>query len=367
MAFPLSRRSLVHALPLGAVSFAATGGLIRTAAAAPAAAPTIAASRPIAGRVAADPARLPPPIRRDHPIHHRIVLETYDVVAEIRPGTTFRFMTFGGQIPGPMIRVRQGDTITLTLANKDSTQGMAGGRNMSSGMDMMRHSIDMHAIYGTGGGAMATLVQPGESRTETFQAVFPGAFMYHCAVPDFLDKHISSGMFGIILVEPAEGLPEVDREFYLGQHELYTTGPFGAPGHQQFSIDKMIAENPDYVLFNAAAQGLTPGRYGAMGAKVGERIRVFMVCGGPNLTSSFHPIGNVWSRCWPQGALASAPRRFVQTEPVCPGSCFVGEMDLPVPSMVNLVDHALSRVAHKGLLAQIAVVGPADPSVFHIG
>jgi len=269
------------------------------------------------------------------------------------PGTTFRFMTFGGQVPGPMIRVRQGDTVTLTLHNATSSK--------------MQHNVDMHAIYGTGGGAMATLVGPGESKTETFRASYPGAFIYHCAVPDFLDQHISSGMFGMIVVEPPGGLGRVDREFYLGQHELYTAGEYGATGHQQFSFDKMILEQPTYVLFNGAVDGLTAARYGAMQAKVGERVRVFMVCGGPNLLSSFHPIGNVWSRAWPQGALANPPLRFVQTQPVCPGSCFVGEMELPLAEMINLVDHALTRVVHKGALAQIEVKGAANPAQFHAG
>ncbi|MGC8475196.1 MAG: copper-containing nitrite reductase [Acetobacteraceae bacterium] len=354
MTLPLPRRSMIRALPMGAIGFAAAGGLIRSTSAVAATAASHPDAAPLATtRVAADPARLPPPIRRDYPVHHHITLVAREVVAEVKPGTTFRFMTFGGQVPGPMIRVRQGDTVTVTLHNDAHSK--------------MNHNVDMHAIYATGGGAVATLVEPGQTRSETFLASYPGAFIYHCAVPGFLDQHISSGMFGMIVVEPTEGLREVDREFYIGQHELYTQGAFGAPGHQQFSFDKMIAEDPTYVLFNGAVQGLTPARYGAMQAKVGERIRVFMVCGGPNLTSSFHPIGNVWSRCWPQGALADAPRRFVQTEPVCPGSCFVGEMDLPVPEVINLVDHALTRVVHKGLLAQIAVTGPADRAVFRAG
>jgi nitrite reductase (NO-forming) len=351
--FPsLSRRTLAAALPLGAIGFAAGGGLIPAATAAASAAPAAKAAMPLPGRVALDPTHLPPPIRRRHAVHHTVVLDAKEVLAEIRPGTTFRFMTFGGTVPGPMIRVRVGDTVTLTLRNDTSSQ--------------MAHNVDMHAVYGTGGGAPATLVQPGQSRSETFRAAYPGAFIYHCAVPDFLDQHISSGMFGMILVEPADGLGKVDREFYLGQHELYTDGEYGAKGEQQFSFDKMIAEQPTYVLFNGADKGLTGARYGAMAARTSERVRVFMVCGGPNLTSSFHPIGNVWTRCWPQGALANPPQRFVQTWPVCPGSCFVGEMELPLAETVNLVDHALTRVVRKGLLAQIAVSGAARPDLFRI-
>ena len=215
------------------------------------------------------------------------------------------------------------------------------------------------------GGAPATLVGPGESKTETFRASYPGAFIYHCAVPNFLDQHISSGMFGMILVEPQAGLAPVDREFYLGQHELYTREPFGSSGLLHFDYASMVREQPNFVLFNGTVQGLTAAGIGPMRAQVGETVRIFMVNGGPNLSSSFHPIGNVWRRCWPQGALANAPFEYVQTQPVAPGSCFVGEMELPLAQSVKLVDHALSRVARQGLLAEIVVAGAPAPGIFH--
>ena len=353
MTAALSRRSLVSALQLAAAGVAVGGGFARSAAAQPSAESDGGAPAGRLPRVAADPAHVPPPIHRGHAVHHDITLEVKEVVAEIAPGTSFRFMTFGGQVPGPMIRVRVGDTVSLTL--KADPQAL------------MPHNIDMHAIYGTGGGAAATLVGPGESKTETFRAAYPGAFIYHCAVPNFLDQHISSGMFGMILVEPGAGLPAVDREFYLGQHEVYCDAAFGAQGFQDFDFSKMVAERPTYVLFNGAANGLTAARYGAMRARVGERVRVFLVCGGPNLISSFHPIGNVWSRAWPAGALTNPPLEYVQTQLVAPGSCFVGEMELPLAETITLVDHALTRVVHQGLLAQIEVSGAADPALFHAG
>ena len=177
-----------------------------------------------------------------------------------------------------------------------------------------------------------------------------------------MDEHISRGMFGMIVVEPEDGLPPVDREFYLGQHELYTKEPFGSTGLLQFDYSSMEHEDPNFVLFNGTVGAFTGAS--ALKAKVGETIRVFMVSGGPNLTSSFHPIGNVWKNCWPQGALANAPLHYVQTQSVPPGSCFVGEMELPVPETIKLVDHALTRVARKGLLAEIAVEGQANPGVY---
>ncbi len=314
------------------------------------AAPQITPAKPVdVKRIAADPTKIPPPIHRRTSKHHDIVLETKEVTAEIEPGVTFRYMTFGGQVPGPMIRVRQGDTVRLTLKNPTG--------------NLMVHNVDMHAVYGTGGGNVATTAAPGQSNGMEFEAMYPGAFIYHCAVPN-LDWHISAGMFGMILVEPPEGLPRVDREFYLGQNEIYTTQPTGQKGHHDFDYEAMAAENPTYVLLNGEKHALTPGVHGAMQAKVGETARVFFVCGGPNLTSSFHPIGNVWTKAWSAGALANPPQRYVQTMAVPPGSCGVFEMDFPVPEDVKLVDHALSRVVRKGMLGVIHVAGPAKPSIF---
>jgi nitrite reductase (NO-forming) len=302
-----------------------------------------------AATVAADPTRLPPPIHRSHAMHHEVTLEAQEVRASLADGSEFTFMTWNGQVPGPMIRVRQGDTMTFTVRS-------AAGNERP-------HCIDVHAVYGSGGGAMATIVPPGGMRRVFFKCAYPGAFIYHCAVMG-MDEHISRGMFGMILVEPQEGLPQVDHEFYLGQHELYTREPFGAAGLLHFDTDAMVREQPNFVLFNGMVNGLTAAGVGAMQAKVGQTVRIFMVNGGPNLTSSFHPVGNVWKRCWPQGAIASAPAHYLQTLSVAPGSCFVGDMDLPVPETIKLVDHALSRVARKGLLAELTVGGSVNPELF---
>ena len=299
--------------------------------------------------VVADPAALPAPIRRRHSVHHDITLEAREVRARLADGSEFGFMTWNGQVPGPMIRVRQGDSVTLTVR--------------SASGNMRPHCIDAHAVYGSGGGAVATMVPPGGEAREFFKCLYPGAFIYHCAVSN-MDEHISRGMFGMILVEPEQGLAPVEREFYLGQHELYTREPFGSQGLLHFDYASMTREQPNFVLFNGMVHGLSAAGVGPMRAKAGETVRVFMVNGGPNLTSSFHPIGNVWARCWPQGALANAPLAYVQTQPVAPGSCFVGEMHLPGAETIKLVDHALSRVARQGLLAELVVGGAADPAIF---
>jgi nitrite reductase (NO-forming) len=300
-------------------------------------------------RIAADPTDVPAPIDREEPIEHDVTLRTEEATAEIEPGVTFDYMTFGGRVPGPMIRVRRGDTVNLTIENPEDSN--------------MPHNVDFHAVYGTGGGAAATNVNPGESEAIRFRAEYPGAYIYHCAVPN-LDYHISAGMFGMILVEPEDGLPEVDREFYLGQHELYTDTKAGEEGHHGFNFGDMRREAPTYVVFNGEKYPFTEGRYGKLSAEKGETVRVFLVTGGPNVTSNFHPIGNVWTEAWPNGALASRPDEYVQTMKVAPGSCFVGTMDTPVPETIKLVDHALSRVARKGLLAEVEVEGEPDPDIY---
>jgi len=300
-------------------------------------------------RVAADPRDLPPPITRDEPAVVPVTLETEEVVAEIEPGVTFTYMTFNRQIPGPFVRTRVGDTVDLTFRNKTSST--------------MAHNVDFHACRGPGGGAEATTVAPGEETNLKFKVTYPGAFIYHCAVAN-VDYHISSGMFGIILVEPEEGLPEVDHEFYLGQHEVYTNGDTGQAGHHQFDFGKMADENPTYSLINGEKYAITPGKYDEMNVKTDDTVRIFYGVGGPNQFSSFHAIGSVWDEVWSQGAIASEPQRYVQTTPVLPGSTAIVTMHSPVPGGYKLVDHALSRVARKGALAVVNVEGPENPEVF---
>ena len=300
-------------------------------------------------RIAADPTDIPDPIDRDSPKTVEVELTTREQVAEIEPGVTYTYMSFDGQIPGPMIRVRKGDTVEMTVTNEESNS--------------MPHNIDLHAVRGPGGGAEASMVAPGETATFRFKATYAGSYIYHCAVPN-LDMHISSGMFGMILVEPEDGLPEVDHEFYFGQHELYTTGEAGEEGHHDFDMEAMAAEEPTYVLMNGEKYAITPDGYGAPSMDVGDTARVYFVTGGPNLTSSFHPIGSVWDEVWQQGAIASEPNRFVQTTPVQPGSCAITTLHAEVPGPIKLVDHALSRVARKGLLGVIMREGEANHEVF---
>jgi len=301
-------------------------------------------------RIAADPTDIPDPIDRDSSKTVEVELTTKEQVAEIEPGVTYTYMSFDGQIPGPMIRVRKGDTVELTVTNEESNS--------------MPHNIDLHAVRGPGGGAEASMVAPGETATFRFKATYAGSYIYHCAVPN-LDMHISSGMFGMILVEPEEGLPEVDHELYFGQHELYTTGAAGEEGHHDFDMEAMAAEEPTYVLTNGEKYAITPDVHGSPTINVGETARVFFAVGGPNLDSSFHPIGSVWDEVYPQGSLQSDPHVNVQTTPVKPGSTVVATLHAEVPGAIKLVDHALSRVARKGNMAIINREGEANHDVFN--
>ncbi len=300
-------------------------------------------------RIAADPTDIPGPIDRDGPAELSVELTTRELVAEVEPGVTYTYMTFDGQIPGPMLRARVGDRVTVSVTNHESNS--------------MPHNVDLHAVRGPGGGAEASLVAPGETKSFRFTATYPGLFIYHCAVPN-LDYHISSGMFGAILIEPEDGLPSVDHEFYLGQHELYTTGNPGDEGHHDFDFGGMQRENPTYVLMNGEKYAIGPDGYNELQMQRGESVRIYFAVGGPNLTSSFHPIGSVWDEVWPQGAIESDPHRNVQTTPVLPGSTCIATLHTPVPGPVKLVDHALSRVARKGCMAIIDVEGEPNPDIF---
>lgn len=293
------------------------------------------------------PADLPGPIGTRGPTTVRLDLTAREVEGQLADGATFSYFTFNGTIPGPMLRVRVGDTIELHLKNETSSS--------------FPHSIDLHAVTGPGGGAVFTQTNPGQETSFTFQALNVGLYVYHCATPS-VAHHIANGMYGLILVEPAGGLPPVDREFYIMQGEVYTEQPFGTTGHLDFSPAKMLAEAPEYFVFNGAAGALTQDA-NLLHASVGETVRIFFGVGGPNATSSFHVIGEIFDRAWPFAALSSPPLEDVQTVSVPPGGATMVEFALEVPGRYILVDHALSRL-ERGLAGFLMVDGPEDPGVF---
>jgi len=305
-----------------------------------------AAKAPEAADVSRDPADLPGPIGKRGPQRHRFDLTTEEVKGRLADGTTFNYWTFGGRVPGPFLRVRVGDTVELRLKN--------------AGNSRMIHSIDLHAVTGPGGGAAVTQAPPGDEKIVTFKALKTGLYVYHCATP-MVAHHIANGMYGLILVEPEAGLPKVDKEFYVMQGELYTTGEFGRHGEQEFNVQKLLDERPEYFVFNGAVGALT--QLHPMQAKVGETVRIFFGVGGPNFTSSFHVIGEIFDRVYTWASLDSAPLEAVQTVSVPAGGAVIVDFKLEVPGRYILVDHALSRL-ERGLAGFINVTGKGDASIY---
>ncbi len=304
---------------------------------------TVKSDSPIS--IVRDATDLPPPIGKRGPQRLKVDLETVEVTGNLADGATYRYWTFNQKVPGPFIRVRVGDTVEVRLKNDDGSA--------------MMHNVDFHAVTGPGGGAKATDAAPGESRSFEFTAIKPGLYVYHCAVP-MAAQHISNGMYGMILIEPEGGLPKVDHEFYVMQGEIYTEQNLGAQGELTESYDKLLAERPEYFVFNGASMALAKA---PLKAKVGETVRIFFGVGGPNYTSSFHVIGEVFDRVYSMGSLSSSPTRDVQTVTVPPGGATVVDFKLDVPGKFMLVDHALSRV-ERGLAGVLEVDGPNNPDVF---
>lgn len=294
-----------------------------------------------------DPADLTGPLGAGGPRTIKVELEAVELVGKLANETTYTYWTFNSKVPGPFIRVRLGDTVELVFKNRADSR--------------MIHSVDLHAVTGPGGGAVMTQTPPGETKAFRFKALNPGLYVYHCATP-MVANHISSGMYGLILVEPRGGLPPVDREFYVMQGELYTDRPFGQRGHDEFSVDKLLAERAEYFVFNGAVGALTTEH--PLKARVGETVRIFFGVGGPNATSSFHVIGEIFDRVYEQGAVGSPVATNVQTTTVPAGGATIVEFKLEVPGRYILVDHALSRL-ERGLAGFLIVEGPEAPDIFH--
>jgi len=296
-----------------------------------------------------DPADVPPPVGKRGPQRVKVDLDTVEVTGKLADGATYRYWTFNQKVPGPFVRVRVGDTVEVKLHNEaDST---------------MMHNVDFHAVTGPGGGGVATEAAPGDTHGFVFTAVKPGLYVYHCAIP-MAAQHISNGMFGMILVEPEGGLPKVDHEYYVMQNELYTDQKVGATGEVTQNFDKLADERPEYFVFNGAVGALTKDK--PLHAKVGETVRIFFGNGGPNFTSSFHMIGEIFDHVYTEASLSSPPLRDVQTTTVPPGGAVMVDMKLDVPGQYVLVDHALSRVA-KGLSGSLIVTGPSNPDIYDDG
>jgi len=295
--------------------------------------------------VLASPPNVPPPTNRHAPAKVIVELEVIEVEKPIAEGVTYTFWTFGGTVPGSFIRVRQGDTVEFHLKNHPGNK--------------MPHNIDLHGVTGPGGGAASSFTAPGHQSTFTFKALNQGLYVYHCATAP-VGMHVANGMYGLILIEPPEGLTPVDQEFYVMQGDFYTVGKYREKGHQAFDMQKAIDENATYVLFNGAESALTGPR--ALKAKTGQHIRMFVGNGGPNLISSFHLIGEIFDKVQYEGGTHF--QENVQTTLIPAGGAVTVEFNTEVPGNYVLVDHAIFRAFNKGAVAILEVSGDPRPEIY---
>ena len=292
-----------------------------------------------------DPPMVPPPTGRHAPAKVIVELDVIEKEMPISEGVTYTFWTFGGTVPGKFIRVRQGDTVVFHLRNMPDSK--------------MPHNIDLHGVTGPGGGAASSFTAPGHVSRFTFKALNAGLFVYHCATAP-VGMHIANGMYGLILIEPPEGLPPVDHEYYVMQGDFYTTGKYREKGHQPFDMEKAIDERPTYVLFNGSEGALTGDK--ALTAKVGETVRLFVGNGGPNLVSSFHVIGEIFDKVWLEGGTRF--QENVQTTLIPSGGAAIMQFHLEVPGSYVLVDHSIFRAFNKGALAILKADGPENKAIY---
>lgn len=287
---------------------------------------------------------VPPPIKRNYAAYVVVNFEAIELIKELDNGVKYHFWTFDGSVPGKFVRVKQGDTVEFNLHNNKNSR--------------LPHNIDIHAVSGPGGGAAYSNTSPGRTSVFTFKALNPGIFIYHCATPP-VPLHIANGMYGLLLVEPSKGLSKVDKEYYVFQSEFYTDNPFGKKGLHGFSQEKALMEFPEYVVFNGKVGSLTDSR--ALVSNVGDRVRLFVGNGGPNLVSSFHVIGIIFDKVFVEGG--SLANRDVQTTLVPAGGAVMVEFQTNVPGNYVLVDHSIFRAFNKGCVGILKVVGKDAPDI----
>jgi nitrite reductase (NO-forming) len=292
---------------------------------------------------AAQPAAAPtvPLVKAPHPLYNastqpaspdkvkEITLTVEDKTMEIAPGVPYETWTFNGTVPGPILRVRQGDQVKFTLINKSP----------------MEHSIDFHAAQ-TAWNVNYQAVKPGAQFTFTWTANYPGVFMYHCGTPPVI-AHIANGMYGAIIVEPTEGLSPA-REFALVQGEFYSK--LGTAGAYQYDGAKAMADQPDYVVFNGYANQYKDA---PLEANPGELIRLWIVNAGPSEFSAFHVIGAIFDKAYPDGNPKNVEYGR-QTVTVPPGGGYMVEFKIPDAGLYPFVTHSFAD-ASKGALGFIDV------------
>ena len=299
---------------------------------------------PVIDAVVTHAPEVPPAVNRDHAALVKVKMETIEKTMKMADGVDYTYWTFNGDVPGQMIRVREGDTVEVEFSNNPNST--------------VPHNVDFHASTGTGGGAAATFTAPGRTSTFRWKALQAGLYIYHCAVAP-VGMHIGNGMYGLVLVEPKEGLPKVDKEFYIVQGDFYTKGKYGEPGLQPFDMDKAIREDADYVVFNGHVGAIAGDN--ALKAKVGETVRMYVGNGGPNLVSSFHVIGEIFDKVYVEGG--KLINENVQSTLIPAGGAAIIEFKVDIPGSFTIVDHSLFRAFNKGALGQLVVEGEDHPEI----
>lgn len=290
------------------------GDLTSYAAAAPANAMDIAMSHK------AYPAQMPA-VQAGPVAHYNLVLK--DVTVQIAPGIKYAAWAWAGGAPGPVVHVRQGQWVDITLTNRGA----------------IPHSIDFHAAR-VAPNVYFRDVDPGESFHFRFKANDPGVFMYHCGTKPVL-MHIANGMYGAIVVDPKPGvLPKVDRSYVLVASEWYLDSN-GLNKAAQYNMTKAHARQPDWMTFNGYS-----GQYVThpLTADPGQTVRFYVVDAGPSIDTDFHIVGTILNRAWVDAGVTSAPLRNVQTVAVPAGGGGVFDVKIDKPGLYPFVSHAFAAV-----------------------
>jgi nitrite reductase (NO-forming) len=306
------------AVPTAAGSPAASSDAMGMPAASPSAAPSAAAAAAYTLRDPKAPAVLLGTV-------HDIDLPIIEKDMTVATGVVVHVWTFGGEVPGPVIRVHLGDTVHVHLTNQ--TQ--------------MSHSIDFHASQ-TAMDHQMVEIPAGGTFTYTFRADYAGVWMYHCGTQPAL-LHIANGMFGMVIVEPKGGLPKVDNEFAFVQSEWY----LGKPGQPvDYAKANSTAPAPDYVVFNGIANQYKDN---PIPVKTGGRVRVFVLDAGPNEDSSFHVVGTIFDSVIKEGmvlAKGNADGWGAQAVDLSPAQAAIIEFSPAEDGMYAFVTHAFNFVTH---------------------
>ncbi|HYE48290.1 MAG TPA: multicopper oxidase domain-containing protein [Azospirillaceae bacterium] len=269
----------------------------------------------------------------------KLTAKEVDVTVD-NAGRKYAAWTFDGEVPGPVVRVTEGDTVEFTLVNA------ADSKNS--------HSVDFHAARVDLAKDFAP-VRPGESKTYTFTADYPGVFYYHCGA-DSMMQHIARGMFGVIIVDPKDpnAMPKADREYVIVQSELYNNPE---------DVATMMANKWDHVVFNGGVFKYDPvhdpNASRMLEAKPGERVRIYFVNAGPNEFSSFHPIGGIWDKVYASGNPKNVDAGL-QSFVVGPGDGATFDLISPVEGANALVTHSM-RGALTGAVAVLMFSKDASP------